>query len=52
MESHGLHMLLLDQLAPPYYPSVWERVAFLNAEYGIRNEIAELLLRGYGKLAT
>ncbi|MGB5473859.1 MAG: hypothetical protein WBQ78_10330 [Gammaproteobacteria bacterium] len=52
MESHAVHMLLLEQLAPLYYPSARERAAFLNAEYEIRNEIAELWLRGYGTLAT
>lgn len=52
MEAHGVHMLLLEQLSPLYFASVTERVAFLNAEYEIRNEIAELWLRGYGTLAT
>lgn len=52
MESHGVHMLLLEQLAPLYLETMQERVAFLNAEYEVRNEIAELWLRGYGTLAA
>lgn len=52
MASHAVHMLLLEQLAALYYPGVAERVDFLNAEYEIRNEIAELWLHGYGTLAT
>ena len=52
MEAHAVHMLLLEQLAPLYFPSITERVAFLNTEYEIRNEIAELWLHGYGTLAT
>jgi len=52
LESFGMHMLLLEQLAPLYFPSVNDRVAFLNAEYEIRSEIAELWLRGYGTLAA
>ncbi|MEZ5543123.1 MAG: hypothetical protein R3F42_13955 [Pseudomonadota bacterium] len=52
MASHGIHMLLLEQLAPLYIAAVPERLALLNQEYEIRNEIAELWLRGYGTLAT
>lgn len=52
MAAHAVHMLLLEQLASLYYPGVAERVAFLNAEYEIGNEIAELWLHGYGTLAT
>ncbi len=52
MESFGVYMLLIEQLAPLYFPSVTDRVAFLNAEYDIRNEISELWLHGYGTLAA
>jgi hypothetical protein len=52
MESFGVHMLLVEQLAPLYFPSGRERVAFLNSEYELMNEIAELWLHGYGTLAT
>jgi len=52
MESFGVYMLLIEQLAPLYYPSTRDRVAFLNAEYEIRNEISELWLHGYGTLAA
>jgi len=52
MESFGVHMLLVEQLAPLYLDSMPERVAFINTEYELMNEIAELWLHGYGTLAN
>jgi hypothetical protein len=49
--AHKLYMQLVEQLAPLYYTSDEELAAWLVSEYEIRNEIAELWLRGYGVLA-
>ena len=46
------HMILKEQLARHYYPTTAGQLMFLNREYEINNEIAELWLRGYNNLAT
>ena len=49
--AYVVHMLLMEQLARHYYPTTAGQLLFLNSEYEINNEIAELWLRGYNNLA-
>ena len=46
------HMLLTEQMAHHYYPTTAGQLAFLISEYEVKNEIAELWLRGYNNLAN
>ena len=52
LRAHRVLMLMIEELAPLYYTDTREQLFFLNRQYEINNEIAELWLRGYGNLAT
>jgi hypothetical protein len=45
-------MVVMEYLARHYFPTAAGQLSFLNREYEINNEIAELWLRGYNNLAT
>ena len=49
--AYVFHMVLMEQLARHYHPTTAGQLSFLNREYEINNEIAELWLRGYNNLA-
>ncbi|MBT8117532.1 MAG: hypothetical protein KJO66_06840 [Gammaproteobacteria bacterium] len=50
--AYTFHMLLTEQMARHYYPTMAGQLAFLIEEYEVENEIAELWLRGYDNLAS
>ena len=50
--SYRIYIAMIEALAPVWFPRVEERIAFLNAEYERRSEIARLRLRGYDPLAN
>ena len=49
--AYKFHMMLAEQLARHLYPTRIGQLLFLNGEYEVNNEIAELRLRGYSNLA-
>jgi hypothetical protein len=49
--AYKFHMMLAEQLARHLYPTRIGQLLFLNGEYEVNNEIAELRLRGYTNLA-
>ncbi|MFC1685341.1 hypothetical protein ACFL0R_07740 [Pseudomonadota bacterium] len=51
VETHFLYMALVEELAKVWYPNLGERVAFLNDEYQLQNEVVELRLHGFDHLA-
>ena len=48
---YKFHMLLAEHVARHLYPTRIGQLLFLNGEYEVNNEIAELRLRGYSDLA-
>jgi len=51
LSAYKFHMMLAEQLARHLYPTRVGQLLFLNGEYEVNNEIAELRLRGYNNLA-
>ena len=49
--AYKFHMMLAEHVARHLYPTRIGQLLFLNGEYEVNNEIAELRLRGYSNLA-
>ena len=52
LRAYAFHMLLTEQMARHYFPTTAGQLSFLIGEYEMKNEIAELWLRGYNNLAN
>jgi len=52
LRAYAFHMLLTEQMARHYFPTMAGQLSYLISEYEKKNEIAELWLRGYNNLAN
>jgi len=49
--AYHIYISMIEAMAPIWYPDAEARAQFLNNEYELQNEIAELRINGYDQLA-